>query len=178
MKRCLWIILLLPGLPLFARDKKLGGYVLDPPAFQKIQTYCVDTHNLGPREVTVIDQFISREGKSSGLLARLPWQRLATCKAPRPDALVRLEFPADRYAGVFNRRAINGVLLVFRPGSPTPVYETREVLMTDTFEGSSEGFDKQVLEHDALYYVVRILAHDWQLVSGTLSAQASGGGGE
>jgi hypothetical protein len=173
MKHCLWIILLLPALPLFARDKKLGGYVLDASAFQKIQTYCVDTHNLGPREVTVIDQFVSREGRSTGLLARLPWQRLATCKAGRPDALVRLEFPADRFQGMFNRRAINGVLFVFRPGSPTPVYETREILITDAFEGSSEGFDTRVLEHDALYYVVRILLHDWQMVSEPLSAQAS-----
>jgi hypothetical protein len=71
------------------------------------------------------------------------------------------------------RREINGVLFVFKAGSPSPIYETREVLMTDAFEGHSEGFATEVLEHDALYYVLRILIHDWQKLSEPLSAAAS-----
>ena len=173
MKYCLWLILLLPVPSLFPRDKKLGGYVLDSAAFQKIQTYCVDTHNQGPREVTVINQFFSREGRPGGLLSRLPWQRVATCREGAPDAIVRLEFPPDHFSTIFSHRDVNGVLLVFRTGSPAPVYETREILITDTFEGNSEGFDTRVLEHDALYYVVRMLIHDWQKISEPLSAAAS-----
>ena len=174
MKHWLWIILLLPVSPLIARDKKLGGYVLDAPAFRKIQSYCIDTHNLPPREVLVINQFVARESRPTGLLARLPWHRLATCREGNPDALVRLEFPSDRFPSIFMRREINGVLFVFRAGSPSPIYETREVLMTDAFEGQNEGFATEILEHDALYYVVRILIHDWQKLSETLSAEASG----
>ncbi len=94
MKHWLWIILLFPVSPLVAGDKKLGGYVLDAAAFRKIQTYCIDTRNLPPREV----------------------------------------------------------------------------LMTDAIEGRSEGFATDVLEHDALYYTVRILVRDWQKLSEPLRA--------
>jgi hypothetical protein len=165
MKHWLWIILLLPVSPLVAKDKKLGGYVLDPAAFRKIQSYCIDTNYLPPREVKVISQFVARESRPTGLLARLPWRRLATCREGGFDAIVRPEFPSNRFSSIFMRREINGVLLVFRAGSPTPIYETREVLMTDAFEGHNEGFATEVLEHDALYYVVRILIHDWQRFS-------------
>jgi hypothetical protein len=174
MKGWLWIILLLPVSPLFARDKKLGGYVLDAAAFGKIQSYCVDTHNLPPREVKVINQFLSRESRPAGLLARLPWHRLASCREGAPDAIVRLEFPSYHFPTIFSGRDVNGVLFVFRTGSPSPIYETHEVSMTHAFEGDSDGFDTKVLEHDALYYVVRILIHDWQKLSETLSAEASG----
>ncbi len=173
MKHWLWIILLFPVSPLVAKDKKFGGYFLDAAAFRKIQSYCVDTHNLPPREVEVINQFIARESKPNGLLARLPWHRLATCREGDPDAIVRPEFPSDRFAGVFMRHAINGVLFVFRAGSPTPIYETREVLMTDAFEGNNEGFATEALEHDALYFVVQILIHDWQKLLESLRAAAS-----
>jgi hypothetical protein len=173
MKYWLRIILLLPGLPLFAQNKKLEGYVLDAAAFNKIQSYCVDTHNLPPREVKVISQFVARESRPAGLLARLPWHRVATCQEGDPDAIVRPEFPPDRFPSVFMRREINGVLFVFRAGSPSPIYETREVLMTDAFEGNSEGFATEVLEHDALYYVVRMLIYDWQKLLATLPAGTS-----
>jgi hypothetical protein len=173
MKHWLWIILLLPVSPLVAKDKKLGGYVLDPAAFRKIQSYCIDTHNLPLREVKVIDLFVARESKPTGLLARLPWHRLSTCREGGPDAIVRTEFPSDHFPSIFMRREINGVLFVFKTGSPSPIYETREVMMTDVFEGNSEGFATEVLEHDALYYVVRILLHDWQKLSETLPPAAS-----
>ncbi len=162
MKHWLWIILVLSVSPLVANDKKLGGYVLDAAAFRGIQTYCIDTHNLPSREVKVINQFILRESKPQGLLARLPWHRLATCREGDPDAFVRPEFPPDHFSSIFMRRAIDGVLFVFKAGSPTPIYETRPVLMTHMFDGDSNGFDAAALEHDALYFVVRILIHDWQ----------------
>jgi len=165
MKHWLWIILLLPVSPLVAKDKKLGGYVLDAAAFGKIQSYCVDTHNQPLREVKVINQFLSRESRPAGLLARLPWRRVATCQEGAPDAIVRLEFPSPRFSTVFMRREINGVLFVFRAGSPTPIYETRGVLMTHAFDGDSSGFETQVLEHDALYFAVQMLVHDWQKLS-------------
>jgi hypothetical protein len=173
MKHWLWIILLLPVSPLVARDKKLGGYVLDAAAFRKIQSYCIDTHNLPPREVTVFNLFVAHESNPNGLLARLPWHRLATCREGHPDALVRPEFPSDRFPSIFMRRQINGVLFVFRAGSPSPIYETREVLMTDAFEDNNDGFTTEVLEHDALYYVIRILIHDWQKLSELLRAATS-----
>ena len=173
MKQWLWIILLLPVSPLVAKDKKLGGYVLDAAAFGEIQSYCVDTHNQPPREVKVINQFLARESRPSGLLARLPWRRVATCQEVASDAIVRLEFPYCQFPAVFGRRAVNGVLFVFRAGSPTPIYETREVLVADVFESSNDGFDTAVLENNALYYAVRMLIRDWQKLSETLRAAAS-----
>ncbi|MDR3674577.1 MAG: hypothetical protein P4N24_03745 [Acidobacteriota bacterium] len=162
MKRCLWIVLLLSASPLFAREKKFGGYVMDAAAFRTIQSYCVDTHNLQPQQARLIDQFVSRESRPNGLLAKLPWRRLETCDTGEPDAIVRLEFPRRRFPSVFAPPDINGVLFVFRSGSPSPVYETREVLMTNAFDGSSTEFETAVMEHDAIYFVIRVLIHDWQ----------------
>jgi hypothetical protein len=173
MKQWLWIILFLLVSPLAAKDKKLGGYVLDAAAFGKVQSYCVDTHNQPPREVKVINQFLSRESRPSGLLARLPWRRIATCQEGASDAVVRMEFPTPHFSTVFMRREINGVLFVFRAGSPTPIYETRGVLMTHAFDGDMNGFDTQVLEHDALYFVVQMLVQDWHKLSETLRTAAS-----
>lgn len=171
MKHWLWIILLLSASPLAAKDKKLGGYVLNAAAFGRIQSYCFDTHNMPPREVKVINQFVVRESKPNGLLTRLPWHRLATCQEGHPDAMVRLEFPSDRFPSLFHGD-INGVLFVFKAGSPSPIYETREVLVTYAFDMSDKGFATEALEHDALYFVVRILVHDWQKLSETLRAAA------
>ena len=121
MRHWLWIILLLPVSPLIAKDKKLGGYVLDPAAFRKIQTYCVDTHNLPPREVKVINRFVERESKPQGLLSRLPWRRLATCREGAPDAIVRTEFPPDRFEVDFHgTSSLTGCSSYSGQGHPPP----------------------------------------------------------
>ena len=167
MKRWLWIILLLPGSPLFAQHKKLEGYVLDAAAFGKIQSYCVDTHNLPPDQVKVIDHFVLQESKPKGLLTKLPWHRLATCQDAGLDAIVRMEFPHDISSSHTARNDVKGVLLVFRPSSPSPIYETPAVTIPgrprrnndDEFSGKLIG---DLLEYDALNSVVRILIHDWQ----------------
>lgn len=173
MKHWVWIILLLPFSPLFAKDMKLEGYVLNAAAFRKIQSYCIDTRNLPPREEKVIEQFVSHESKPAGLLARLPWNRLASCQQGDLDAIVRVEFPYRELPTLVIRHDINGVLLVFRAGSPSPVYEAREVLMTGGPVDNDGGFATDSWENDALYYVVRILIHDWQKLSGTLAAATS-----
>ena len=59
---------------------------------------------------------------------------------------MRLEFPYCQFPAVFGRRAVNGVLFVFRAGSPTPIYETREVLVADVLESSNDGFIQQFLK--------------------------------
>lgn len=145
---------------------------MDAAAFGRIQTYCFDTHNLPPGEVKVINQFVAREGKPAGILAKLPWRRLATCREGVPDATVRLEFPVGHFPSVFARREINGVLFVFRAGSSSPIYETRKVMMADAFDVSNERFATEALEQNALYFVIQILVHDWQKLSETLRAAA------
>ena len=167
MKRWLWIILLLPGSPLLAQNKKLEGYVLDAAAFRKIQSYCVDTHNLPPDDAKVIDHFVSQESKPRGLLTKLPWHRRETCDAAGLDAIVRMEFPHDSSPTSISRNEVEGVLIIFRPGSPSPIYETPGVTIPgrprrgdgDEFTGELIA---EVLEYDALNSVVRMLIHDWQ----------------
>jgi hypothetical protein len=167
MKCWLWIILLLSISPLFAQNKKLEGYVLDAAAFGKIQSYCVDTHNLPPDQAKVIDEFVLQESKPKGLLTKLPWHRRATCEDAGLDAIVRMEFPHDASSSPVMRNDVKGVLLVFRPGSPSPIYETPAVTIPgapphnndDEFSGKLIG---DVLEYSALRSVVRILIHDWQ----------------
>ncbi|MGA3325401.1 MAG: hypothetical protein ABSF45_13085 [Terriglobia bacterium] len=168
MKCCLGIFLLLSFSPLLAQNKKLDGYVLDAAAFGKIQSYCVDTHNLPPDQAEVIDHFVSQESKPKGLLTKLPWHRVATCQDAGLDGIVRMEFPHGFPSSPNTQNHVMGVLLVFRPGSPSPIYETPAVTIPgepgrnddDEFSGKVIG---NLLEYDALRSVVRVLIHDWQI---------------
>ena len=173
MKYWLLVILLVPVSPLVAKDKKPVGYVLDGAALERVHSYCFDTHNLPPREVKVISQFVAGESKPTGLLARLAWHRLPSCQQGDPDAMVRPEFRPSPLTSVFMNRAIDGALLVFRPGSPSPIYETREVLMTYTFDVDDAGFATEGLERNALYFAFQILVRDLQKLTETFRAAAS-----
>lgn len=165
MKRWLWIILLLPGSPLFAKGKKFEGYVMDAAAFRAIQSYCIDTHNLPPREVKVIDQFILQESKPKGLLTKLPWHLLATCQDGGPEAIARVEFAYNHPPTRINRHDIKGVLLLFRAGSPSPIYETQALPMAGlNSDLLNPGYTLEEFERNALDSVIRILIHDLQKI--------------
>ena len=166
MKRWLWMILLVTPSPLFAQNKKFVGFVLNAAAFRKIQFYCVDTHNLPDDQVKVIDHFVVQESKPRGLLTKLPWHRATTCQEAGIDALVRLEFPHESPFARPPRNEVQGVLLVFRPGSPSPIYETPAVTIPgQPRHGEDDPFDVKLvadlLEYSAAGSVVRILIHDW-----------------
>jgi hypothetical protein len=168
MKHGLWIILLLLVPPLFAKDKKLGGYVLDPTAFRSIQSYCIDTHNLPPDDVKLIDRFVAQESRSKGLLRKLPWHRRVSCQEAGVGAVVRMEFPRDPASTTPTRDEIKGALLVFLPGAPSPIYETPAVTMGDEAPPNVDRDDRfagslvaEVMKYGALSSVLRILIHDW-----------------
>ncbi len=168
MKRWLWLVLLLPGSSLFARNRKLQGYVMDPAVFRKIKTYCVDTHNLPPDQVKVIEHFVSKESQARGLLTKLPWVRRASCQEAGLGAVMRLEFPHDATSDAENE--VKGALLVFRPGAPSPIYETPAVSIEGEprhHNNDEEDFKLNlvagVLEYSALSSAVRILIHDWRI---------------
>jgi hypothetical protein len=172
MKHCFCLILFLQFSPLLAKDKRLDGYILDAAAFREVEMYCVDTHNLPPREVAVINQFVSRESRPRGLLARLPWHRVAICQEGGSHAIVRLEFPTKRVSMFYTSHDVNGALLVFKAGSPTPIYETREVPIESPFSLNSGESGVQFLEHAAISSVVRILIHDCKQFSEAIGAGA------
>jgi len=162
MKYCFWIILLLLATsPLSAKDDKLLGYVMDAGAFRRIQTYCIDTRYLPPWEERIVKQFVARQSHPKGVLARLPWRRVTSCEGGAADARVRLEFPRDHFMAQAIRNDVNGMLFVFKPGSPSPIYETREVVL----QGDENALDaiSAVLfrEQGAVDYAVRALVHDW-----------------
>lgn len=162
--RCgLLIILALSIAPLLAQSGKFQGYVMNAGAFRTVHSFCVDTHNLPPEQISVINRFVSQESRARGLLTRLPWHRRTTCEEAGVDAIVRLEFPHDTTSFV-ERDDIEGVLLVFRPGSPSPIYETPAVTVVD---GPADEFfcGKLIaswLEYNVAANTVRILIHDWQ----------------
>ena len=167
MKRWLWIALLVPGSLWPAEGKKLNGYVLDPAAFRKIRSYCVDTHNLPPDQVKLIDHFVSVESKPKGLFAKLPWSRRESCQDPGLGGIVRMEFPHDPTSP--REHEVKGALLVFRPGSPSPIYETPAVTIegeprrhSDEEEEYAADLVANVLEYSVLSTTVRMLIHDWK----------------
>jgi hypothetical protein len=168
MKRWLLIILLATPSPLFAQNNKFDGFVMNAPAFRKIQSFCVDTHNLPDDQVKVVEHFVEQESKPKGLLTKLPWHRLATCQDAGVDALVRLEFPHDSPFARPQRNDVQSVLLVFKPGSPSPIYETPAVTIPGRprHDEDDDPFDVKLiadlLEYSAASSVVRILIHDWQ----------------
>ena len=166
MKGWLWFVLLLPGSLLAAESKKLQGYVLNAGAFRKIQTYCVDTHNLPPDQVKIIDHFVSVESKPKGLLTKLPWSRREGCQDHELGAILRMEFPHDPTST--REHQVKGVLLVFRPGSPSPIYETPAVTVegeprthSDEEEDFTGDLVANVLEYSVLDTALRMLVHDW-----------------
>jgi len=167
MKRWLLIILLATPSPLFAQSTKFDGFVMNTAAFQKIRSYCVDTHNLPPDQVKVIDRFVSQESKPKGLLTKLPWHRLSTYQDAGINAIVRLEFPHDPPFARRERNNVKGVLLVFQPGSPSPIYETPAVTIPgQPRRDEDDPFDVKIvadlLEYSAAGSVVRMLIHDWR----------------
>jgi hypothetical protein len=122
---------------------------------------------LPPDQVKVIDRFVSQESKPKGLLTKLPWHRRATCQDAGIDAIVRLEFPHDTPQTSIEQNAVKGVLLVFRPGSPSPIYETPAVTVPGQPRRSdNDPFEVKIiadmLEYEAAGSAVRILIHDWQ----------------
>jgi len=162
MKGRLLIVLVLSGAPLLAQSGKFQGYVMNAGAFRNVHSFCVDTHNLPPDQTNVINRFVSQESKPKGLLTKLPWNRRATCQEAGIDAIVRWEFPHDTPIFVAPDD-VEGVLLVFRPGSPSPIYETPAV----TVDGPEDDLflGKLIapwLEYKVVAYAVRILIHDWQ----------------
>jgi len=161
VKYCLWIVLLLSASSLLASDNQLRGYVLDATAFRNIQTYCIDTRYLPPLKERVIHQFVAHESRPRGLLAKLPWHRLTSCGDGAADVRVRLEFPPDHSLMQVMRNDVNGVLFVFKSGSPTPIYETREVVVQGDENGCHTGCPALFCEQNAVDSAVRALIHDW-----------------
>jgi hypothetical protein len=160
MKPWLWIVVLLLGAPLCARDKKFEGYVINPSALREVESYCVDTHNLPADQTRIIERFVSQATKPKGVLAKLPWHRLPRCQESGHHAIVRFEFMHKR-PGV-NGYNLEGALLVFRPGSPSPIYETQALPMWYFFADVRDRTTTEFLEQDALDSVSRILVHDWR----------------
>jgi hypothetical protein len=161
MKHSLCIIVLLSGLQVFAKEKRFQGSVIDAAAFKKINSYCVDTHNVPSRQVKVIDQFVSEESKPKGLLTRLPWHCVETCEGGGADALLRIEFSYNRPPTFARPKDIKAVLLVLLPSSPTPVYETQALpFATGDQPFAGQGYSIEQLQRNALDSVIRILIHD------------------
>ena len=156
------IMLVLSSSPMFAQNRNLQGYVINAAAFRKIQSFCVDTHNLPPDQTDIINRFLVRESKAKGLLTKLPWRRRPTCQDPGIDAIVRLEFPPDDPFTSIQYGDVEGVLLVFRPGSPTPIYETPGVITPGRGNSPFEKFVTGLLQYNAAHCAVEILIHDWQ----------------
>ena len=156
------VILMVSSVPLLAGDRKFQGYVINPAAFRNIQFFCVDTHNLPSDQTEVINHLLARESKAKGLFTKLPWHRRPTCQDPALDAIVRLEFPPGDPFTFIQYGDVEGVLLVFRPGSPTPIYETPGVITPGRGNTQDLKFITQLLEYNAARYAVLILIHDWQ----------------
>jgi len=161
MKYWLWIVITLFALPLFAKDYKLRGYVMDAAAFRNIQTYCIDTRYLPPWKERIVNQFVAHESHPNGLLVKLPWRRLTSCEEGAADARVRLEFPPDHSLAQAMRNDVNGMLFVFKPGSPSPIYETREVVVQGDENDFYTRYAVLFREQSAVDSAVRALIHDW-----------------
>lgn len=158
MKR-LVVVMVLWCSPVFAGTGKFQGYVIDAAAFRKISSFCVDTHDLPPDRVKLINHLIQEESKAHGLLTKLPWRRRGTC-GPGVDAILRLEFPNSLSS--FLDDDVEGALLLFRPGSPSPIYETPAVASPADDSGLDLRSITYVLAYAAARYAVLILIHDWQ----------------
>lgn len=165
MTRYLAMVLLMGGTAALAQNERYQGYVMNPAAFRHIRAYCVDTHNLPAADARLVENFVAQESRPRGLLAKLPWQQRANCATRSVDARLRLEFPRDSLPPSAGPDEVTAALLVFQPGSPSPIYETPPVAIAasqgtdrdDRFAGKLVG---QVMEYSALSSALRMLIHD------------------
>lgn len=183
MRTRTWLLLLLLCLPVFAKEKKTSGQVLDRAALAAVQSYCFETHNLPGNQAYEVRQFIQVESKPRKLLSRIPWKLVPDCRSAPGAAIIAVAFPylndiqlgpAGGQANAGNPPPDEGarfkaVLQVTQSGSDLVIYRI-ETMPLDNPSPDPSGLSaepSQVQRRDALYNAVRALAGDLKLLSKT-----------
>ncbi len=172
-----YVLLLALPLTLSAREKKPSGDVADRVAFAKIQTFCVDMHDLASDEAYQVRGFLDEESKPKRLLTKIPWKLIPDCGWGELDAVVKVEFafhsrfrvgpgpPPGYPEDMYNLRV---VLRVSESGASRLLYQVETAPLSS---GSSDSTSRTeaplpVLRRDALYNAFWTMIQDWQRVTG------------
>ncbi len=136
LRSALLVVLLIPFAAVSAEKKPVGN-ITDQEGLLKVQSFCIDTRELNPGEISEVKKFVQKEDQPKKLLSKLAWKRAEDCR--QADALVPLKFKhsveIEQTSGGNN---ISGAPL----GVVSQTIYTAELLVTDRSSGK------------ALYHVV------------------------
>jgi len=160
------------------KQKKPAGQILDPTAFARVRSYCVDASDLPENEAYEVNGFVKEESRPGRLLTKIPWKLYPDCREASSDAVIKLQFPRMNVTSVLlgqpprpeevdrNPYRIKAVLTVLDAESSKVVYKNQaDPLDVGTPEDQGSGGDPPVLQRrNAMYGAFWTLAQDVQRV--------------
>jgi hypothetical protein len=178
VKNCLYLLMLAVGFSAAAKQKKATGQILDPAAFARVRSYCVDVSDLPENEAYEVNGFVKDQGKPGQLLTKIPWKLYPDCREASTDAVIKLQFPRMNVTGVplgqtqypqepgVNPYRIKAVLQVLDAESSKVLYKNQaDPLDPGAVENQGSGGDPPVIQRrNAMYGAFWTLAQDVQRV--------------
>jgi hypothetical protein len=161
------------------KQKKPAGQILDPAAFARVRSYCVDASDLPENEAYEVNGFVKDQSKPGQLLTKIPWKLYPDCREASPDAVIKLQFPRMNVISVplgqpplpgqepdQNPYRIKAVLQVLDSESSKALYKNQaDPLDVPTTNDQGSGGDPPVIQRrNAMYGAFWTLAHDIQRV--------------
>jgi hypothetical protein len=176
MKIGLYFLMLAVGFSAAGKQKKPAGQILDPAAFARVRSYCVDASDLPGNEACEVNGFVKDQIKPGQLPTKIPWKLYLDCREASPDAVIKLQFPRMKVTGVVlgetprpdqidqNPYRIKAVLQVLDAESSKILYQNQaDPLDPGTVENQGSGGDPPVLQRrNAMYGAFWTLAQDVQ----------------
>jgi hypothetical protein len=181
MKTGLCLLMLAVGFSAAGKQKKPAGQILDPTAFARVSSYCVDASDLPENEAYEVNGFVKVQSKPGGLLTKIPWKLYPDCREASSDAVIKLQFPRMNVIGVplgqtprpgevdQNPYRIKAVLMVLDAESSKVLYKNQaDPLDVTTPQDQGSVGDPPVLQQrSAMYEAFWALAQDVQRVDQT-----------
>src|SRR5262252_4924233 len=93
MKTGLYLLMLAVVFSAAHKQKNPAGQILDPTAFARVRSYCVDASDLPENEAYGLNGFVKEQSKPGQLLTKIPWKLYPDCREASPDAVIKLQFP-------------------------------------------------------------------------------------
>ncbi len=82
---------LLPCISFAGQGKQTHGEVADADSLLKIHTFCLDSSQLTPHQLTDLQRFAAQAGKPKGVFTKLHWQRLDSCSSAEATVKLTME---------------------------------------------------------------------------------------
>jgi hypothetical protein len=149
---------LLSCLAFAGQGKQTPGAVANADGLLKVHTFCLDTSQLTPKQLSNLREFAASADKPKGVFTKLHWQRLDACGSA--DAMVKVSMEETQGTAPFGdssnlqdkTQAMKSVqiqrarIVVTNRASGMILYETESGEFTDDREGAYGGAFSRLLK--------------------------------